>query len=485
MQDTFGVIMLALVNNQPRVLNLKEMLHYYLEHQKEVVTRRTTYELKRAEARAHILEGLRIALDHLDEVISTIRSSHTVDEAKQRLIANFALSDLQATAILEMRLQRLTGLEREKIEAEYAELLEKINYLRDILANESKIMGLVSGELAEMKKKYGDERRTRIAAEDVDFIQEDLIPEEDMVITMTNEGYVKRAPLNTYRNQKRGGRGVTAMSTKETDFLRHLFVASTHHHFLFFTNMGKVYRLKVHEIPEYSRQAKGTAVVNLLGVSPNEKVTTVIPVREFKDDQFLLMVTSRGQVKKTSLDQYNTSRRDGIIAISLGEGDELVDVKLTGGQEEMVVVSQCGLAVRFAEEQVRPMGRTARGVRGICLREDDLVVGMEVVRPGADLLMVSVNGYGKRTALTHFPAHNRGGKGVIAMKTTDRNGVIASILAVKKDEEVMIITQLGLIIRITAAEISRLGRAAAGVRLMKMSEGGAVVSMARVIVEED
>ncbi|HUW63388.1 MAG TPA: DNA gyrase subunit A [Spirochaetia bacterium] len=485
MQDTFGVIMLALVDNQPRVLNLKEVLYYYLEHQKEVVIRRTRYELNRAEARAHILEGLRIALDHLDEVINTIRSSHTVDEARQKLMDNFALSELQAVAILDMRLQRLTGLEREKIEAEYAELLEKIRYLREVLASEEKIMGIISGELAEMRKKYADARRTRITDEEAGLVDEDLIPEEDMVITITNEGYVKRAPLNTYRNQKRGGRGVTAMSTKETDFLRHLFVASTHHHFLFFTNLGKVHRLKVHEIPEFSRQAKGTALVNLLNVAQNEKVTTVIPVREFKEDQFLLMVTTRGQVKKTSLNEYDTSRRDGIIAISLVEGDELVDVKLTGGQEEMVIVSHRGLAVRFAEDQVRPMGRTARGVRGIGLREDDLVVGMEVVRPAADLLMVSVHGYGKRTAMGRFPAHSRGGKGVIAMKTTDRNGVIASILAVRAEEEVMIITQSGLVIRIKAGEISRLGRAAAGVRLMKMSEGDAVVAMARVIVEED
>ncbi len=485
MQDTFGVIMLALVNSKPRVLNLKEVLCYYLEHQKEVVTRRTRYELNRAEARAHILEGLRIALDHLDEVINTIRSSHTVDEASTRLMAGFALSERQAEAILDMRLQRLTGLEREKIETEYAELLEKIRYLREVLASEAKIMGIISRELAEMKRKYADARRTRISEEEADLADEDLIPEEDMVITITSEGYVKRAPLNTYRNQKRGGRGVTAMSTKETDFLRHLFVASTHHHFLFFTNLGKVYRLKVHEIPEFSRQAKGTALVNLLSVAQNEKVTTVIPVREFKEDQFLLMVTSRGQVKKTSLDEYDTSRRDGLIAISLSGDDELVDVKLTGGREEVVIVSRTGLAMRFAEDQVRPMGRTARGVRGIGLRGDDLVVGMEVARPAADLLMVSVNGYGKRTAFAHFPAHTRGGKGVIAMKTTERNGVIASVLAVKDEEEVMIITQSGLIIRLQAGGISRLGRSAAGVRLMKMGEGDSVVSMARVIVEED
>jgi len=485
MQDTFGVIMLALVNNQPRVLNLKDMLWYYLEHQKEVVTRRTRYELGRAEARAHILEGLRIALDHLDEVIDTIRSSHTVDEAGARLMARFALSERQAEAILDMRLQRLTGLEREKVETEYAELLEKIQYLREVLASESRIMGIVARELAEIKKKYADARRTRISDEEAELVDEDLIPEEDMVITITNEGYVKRAPLNAYRNQKRGGRGVTAMATKETDFLRHLFVASTHHHFLFFTNLGKVYRLKVHEIPEFSRQAKGSALVNLINVTRDEKVTTVIPVREFTNDQFLLMVTSRGLVKKTSLDQYDTSRRDGIIAISLAEDDELVDVRLTCGREEVVVVSRLGLAVRFAEDQVRPMGRTARGVRSIGLRGDDLVVGMEVVRPGADLLMVSINGYGKRTAFDLFPVHRRGGKGVIAIKTSERNGPLASILAVKNDEEVMIITQSGLVIRLAASGISRLGRAAAGVRLMKMSEGDAVVSMARVIVEEE
>jgi len=485
MQDTFGVIMLALVNNRPQVLNLKEILYYYLQHQKEVVIRRTRFELNRAEARAHILEGLRIALDHLDQVINTIRSSHTVEEAKIRLMENFGLSDRQAEAILDMRLQRLTGLEREKIEIEYRQLLETIRYLREVLSSDTAIMGIISTELAEIKKKYNDTRRTRIAEEESEFIAEDLIPEEDMVITITNEGYIKRAPLNTYRNQRRGGRGVTAMSTKETDFLRHLFICSTHHYFLFFTNLGKMHRLKVHEIPEFGRQAKGTALVNLLNIAPDERVTTVIPVREFRNDQYLLMITSRGLVKKTSLGEYDTPRRDGIIALSLMEGDELVDVKLTTEEEEMVVVSRQGLAVRFAGDQVRAMGRTARGVRGIRLRGEDLVVGMEVVRPGADLLMVSRYGYGKRTALDLFPEHHRGGKGVIAMKNTGRNGPVAAVLAVRPDEEVMIVTQAGLAIRIKAREISLLGRQAAGVRIMKMNEGDAVVSMARVVVDED
>lgn len=485
MQETFGVIMLALVDGRPQVLNLKQVLYYYLEHQKDVIVRRTRFELNKAETRAHIVEGLRIAIAYLDEVIKIIRSSHNTDAAKRALIERFGLSEKQAEAIVEMRLRQLTGLEREKLEQEYKELMERIAYLKAILADESKVLGIIKDELSVIKKKYADQRRTAISSDDSTFEAEDLIPEEDVVITITNQGYIKRIPLDTYRSQRRGGRGVTAMGTKAEDYVQHLFITTTHHFILFFTNEGKVYRLKVHEIPEAGRQAKGTAIVNLLYIGGDEKITAVIPVREFDPDQFLIMATTRGQVKKTSLNEYDTSRRDGIIAISLREGDQLVDVKLTTGQEEIILATRGGLAIRFPEDEVRPMGRGTHGVRGIALNSDDEVIGMETIQSEACLLVVTANGFGKRTTLTEYRSQARGGKGIINIKTTERNGPVVAVKVVKDEEEIMMISAEGIIIRLKAGDISTFGRSTMGVTLMRLDEGDSVVAVAKVYTEDN
>ncbi len=484
MQEGFGVIMLALVDGEPRVLNLKQMLFYYLEHQKDVVVRRTRFELNKAEARAHIVEGLRIALDYLDEVIKTIRSSRTTEIAKAALREKFDLSEKQAEAIVEMRLRQLTGLEMEKLENEYQELMGKISYLRSILSDEKMVLGIIRNELNEVKKKFADPRRTIISNEGVDFEAEDLIPEEDVVITITNQGYIKRIPLDTYRSQRRGGRGVTGMGTKTEDFLKHLFITTTHHYFLFFTNRGRVYRLKVHEIPEAGRQARGTAIVNLLFVGNDEKVATVIPIKEFDTGQFLFLSTGKGKVKKTSLNDYDTSRRDGIIAVSLREGDHLVDVKLTSGEEEIILATREGKAIRFKEEEVRPMGRAAHGVKGITLEGEDEVIGMEIVRPDAFLLVVTANGFGKRTRLEEYRAQYRGGKGIINIKTTERNGPVVAVQVVKEDEEVMMISAEGIIIRQEVEGISPIGRSTQGVTLMRLDSGDTLVAVANVYTDE-
>lgn len=484
MQESFGVIMLALVDGQPEVLSLKQVLFYYLEHQKDVIVRRTRFELNKAEARAHIVEGLRIALSHLDEVIKTIRASRTTEIAKKALMEKFNLSEKQADAIVEMRLRQLTGLEREKLEQEYKELVERIACLRSVLEDENKVLDIIKNELMAVRKKFADPRRTVISNEGVNFEAEDLIPEEDSVITVTNHGYIKRIPLDTYRSQRRGGRGVTAMGTKEEDFVRHLFITTTHHYFLFFTNQGKVYRLKVHEIPEAGRQAKGTAIVNLLYIGNDEKITTVIPVREFDPERYLLLATKRGIVKKTSLDEYDTSRRDGIIAITLDEGDQLIDVKLTSGQEEIILATRGGIAIRFAEKEVRSMGRVTRGVRGISLSDNDEVVGMETVRPDAYLLAVTANGFGKLTPLTEYRAQARGGKGLINIRTSERNGNVVAVQVVKGDEEIMMISAYGIIIRLKAGDISAMGRATQGVTLMRLDRGDTVVAVAMVYTEE-
>lgn len=485
MQDSFGVNMLALVGGQPQVLNLKQILFYYLEHQKDVIVRRTRFELRKAEERAHIVEGLRIAIAYLDEVIKIIRSSQTTDLAKKSLCEKFGLTERQAEAIVEMRLRQLTGLEREKLEQEYKDLVSKIAYLRSILESEKKVLDIIKKELLVIKKKFADPRRSFISEEEVALGTEDLIPEEDVVITITNQGYIKRIPLDTYRNQRRGGRGVMAMGTKTEDFVRHLFVTTTHHFFLFFTNQGKVFRLKVHEIPEAGRQAKGTAIVNLLYIGGDEKITAVIPVKEFDSDQYLFMATRHGLVKKTSLDQYDTSRRDGIIAIFLNEEDQLVDVKLTSGEEQIVLATKRGQAIRFPEEQVRPMGRNTRGVRGISLAANDEVVGMETVRPDAYLLTVTANGFGKRTLLTEYRAQTRGGKGVINIKVNKRNGLVVAVqVVIKNDEEIMMVSAEGIAIRFSAEDISKIGRATQGVTLMKLDQGDTVVAVARVLTEE-
>ena len=407
LQDSFGVIMLALVDGRPRVLNLKEVLHYYVEHQKDVITRRTKYELNKAQARAHILQGLTIALDHLDAVITTIRESRTADIARQALMDGFGLTEKQAQAILDLRLQRLTGLEREKIEEEYQEILKTIAYLQGVLADEGKIFGIIKEELTKVKEQYGDDRRTRITLSGADMDIEDLIAEEDVVITVTHGGYVKRMPLTTYRNQKRGGRGVTGMGTKETDFVEHLLITTTHHTIMFFTNRGLVYRLKGYDIPEATRQAKGTAIVNLLPLASGETITAVIPIREYREDRFLFMATKKGIVKKTVLKEYDTARKGGLIALTLDEDDELIGVRFTDGERRIILGTRDGLAIMFEEDDVRSMGRQARGVHGIRLNDMDEVVGMDTVKDDSEVLTVTEEGYGKRTAATEYRVQQR------------------------------------------------------------------------------
>jgi len=485
MQDSFGVNMLALVEGRPQTLGLKQVLFYYLEHQKDVIVRRTRFELKKAEDRAHIVEGLRTAIAYLDEVIKTIRASRTTDIAKKALVEKFGLSERQSEAIVEMRLRQLTGLELEKLEQEYRELVSKIAYLRSILESEKKVLEIIKTEILNVKKKFADPRRSVISDEELSALEaEDLIPEEDVVITITNQGYIKRIPLDTYRSQRRGGRGVMAMGTKTEDFVRHLFITTTHNFLLFFTNQGKVYRLKVYEIPEAGRQAKGMAIVNLLYVGSDEKVTAVIPVKEYDPNQFLFMSTRSGMVKKTSLDEYDSSRRDGIIAISLKEDDQLVDVKLTSGQEEIILATGRGKAIRFPEEQVRPMGRNTRGVKGINLAAKDQVIGMETVRPEAFLFTVTANGFGKRTLLSEYRVQTRGGKGIINIKVNKRNGPVVAVQVVKGDDEIMMVSAEGIAIRYQAVDVSRIGRATQGVTLMRLDLNDTVVAVAKVHTDE-
>lgn len=484
MQDSFGVIMLALVNNQPLVLSLREVLSHYLDHQKEVIIRRTSHDLAKAEARAHIVEGLRMALDHLDEVIKTIRASRTTDIARQALMEKFSFSKRQADAILDMRLQRLTGLEREKLDQEYKELIKRIEFLQAILASEQRVLSVIREELLEVRKKFSDPRRTVITDEDYDLEIEDLIEEEEVVVTITNQGYIKRAAVDVYRSQRRGGRGITAMGRKEKDFVQHLFISTTHHFFLFFTNKGKVYRLKVHEIPESGRQAKGTAIVNLLTLDHDEYVTTVIPIKDFDPGYYLFMATREGIVKKTTLDDYNTSRRDGIIALKLDPHDELINVVLTEGDEDIILCTLHGMAIRFHETEVRPMGRVSRGVKGISLRDEDKVVSMTVVRDDADLLVVTKEGYGKRTSLNEYRTQSRGGVGLINIRTGERNGYVVSALVIRPHEEIMMISTEGVMIRLRAGDMPSIGRATMGVTMMKMGPGDHVVALARLIGED-
>jgi DNA gyrase subunit A len=450
-----------------------------------VITRRSRFDLEKAEDRAHIVEGLLIALDHIDEVISTIRASRTVEAAKRSLMEKFNLTERQSEAIVEMRLRSLTGLEREKLDSEYDELRKKIAHLRSVLENEWMVYQIIREELAEIRRKFSDPRRTVITDEGVLIDDEDLIQEEDMVITVTNQGYIKRIALDTYKSQRRGGRGITGMGTKEEDFVKHLFIASTHHYFLFFTNQGKVYRLKVHEIPEGGRTAKGTAIVNLLQIERGERITAVIPIKEFYEDMFLFMATRSGVVKKTQLTQYKTSRRDGIIAINLDEGDDLVEVKLTDGDQEIMLGTKNGLAIRFSEKDVPAYGRTTRGVKGISLRKGDEVVSMDTVRSGADVLVVTANGFGKRTGADEYRTQSRGGMGIINIKTTGRNGEVVALQIVRPDEEVMMISREGIIIRIKARDVSAMGRATQGVTLMRLDRGDKLVAVARVATDEE
>lgn len=485
LQVSFGVIMLALVGGQPKIVTLREMLTAYLDHQREVVTRRTQYDLTRAEERAHILEGLRIALDHIDEVIALIRASKTVDEARAGLMTRFGLSEKQSQAILEMRLQRLTGLEREKIEAEYAELLQKIAYYRSLLADAHKILGVVKDELLEIRQKFADDRRTEITSDESELAVEDLIADEDIVITVTHLGYVKRLPVNTYRAQLRGGRGISGISTREEDFVEHLFLSSTHDYVLFFTNQGRVYNLKGHEIPEATRQARGTAIINLINVEPGERVNAVLPVKVFDAEHFIFMSTRMGIVKKTALSEYGNLRKNGLIAINIDPGDELIGVELTDSTYEVLLVTRFGQSIKFHEEEVRPIGRAARGVKGITLENEDYVIGMDVLKYGTDLLVVTEFGYGKRTPLTEYRLQSRGGKGIKTMHVTKKNGYLAGVRVVGEDDEAMFITTSGVLIRMKVKGISQYGRDTQGVRIMKPDEGDSVSTMALVAVKEE
>lgn len=484
MEDSFGVNLLALVEGRPKVLTLKEMIHYFIEHQKDVIVRRTRFELNKAEAEAHILEGLRIALDHIDEVIETIRSSSDEANARENLMSRFGLSERQAQAIVDMRLKRLTGLEREKLEAQYQELLNTIAYLKAVLASEKMVFEIIKTELGEINSKFGDPRRTRISIDVSKMDIEDLIAEEDVVITVTHNGYIKRLPLNTYKSQRRGGKGVHGMATKEEDFLEHLFITSTHHYILFFTSQGKVYRLKAHEITEASRTAKGTAMINLLNLNQDEMITAIMAIKEYSEDFFLLTATKKGIVKKTALKEYDSSRRDGLIALTLDEGDELIGVRLTKGEDDILLATKNGLSIRFAESDVRDMGRTARGVKGISLEKNDVVVGMDVIGDDGELLTMSENGFAKRTDLQEFRVQGRGGKGIIAVKLNSKTGTLIGIKVVQAEDQLMVITNDGIVLRIEVSGISKQGRSAQGVLAMRTGESN-VVAIAKVVVKED
>ena len=463
MQTTFGVIMLVIVNGEPKLLDLKSVISHYIEYQKEIVVRRTRFDLNKAEGRAHILEGLKIALDNLDAVINLIRSSRTPDIAREGLMKSFNLTEKQAQAILDMRLQRLTGLERRKIEDELKDIMDLIKELKGILADEQKVLQIIKDELSEIKETFGDDRRTRITAGSSDFDVEDLIAEEDIAVTLTHQGYIKRMPLNTYKSQRRGGRGITATNPKEEDFVEHLFIATTLNYILFFTDKGRVYSLKAYEIPEASRQARGTAIVNLIPLMPDETIRAVIPIRTFAPDKYLLMATRRGIVKKTALEEFDTKRKTGLLAIRLDPDDDLVSVKRTTGNQEIIIVTAQGLALRFSEEDVRPMGRSARGVIGIRLGDGDTVIGMDVVREDRDLLVVTENGYGKRTPLNQYRTYaSRGGRGVKAITLTDKTGLAVAIKVLEGDDELMCISAEGVVIRMDAADISQQGRGGAG-----------------------
>ena len=483
LQDTFSINMLALVDNQPKTLSLREMLDHYIRFQESVIVRRSKYDLKKAEARAHILDGLRIALDNIDEIISIIRSSY--NDAKANLMERFSFSDVQAQAILDMRLARLQGLEREKIDNEYAELMKQIEYLNQVLSDEHLVLDIVKNELIAIRDKYGDERRSEITAYADEINIEDLIDEEEVVITLTHFGYVKRLPVDTYKSQRRGGRGVTGITTREEDFVEKLFVTSTHNHILFFSSKGKMYRLKAYEIPEAGRQAKGTAIVNLLQLDSDEKITAAITLRQFEEGKYLFFGTKHGVVKKSDLLMYNTARKGGLAAIVLDEDDELINVRLSDGNDDIILSTFGGMCIRFNEADVRPMGRVSRGVRGIKLSDGDYVVGMSAASEGDDLLVVTENGFGKKTPLTEYKTQTRGGKGVTTYRISDATGNIAGITVVSESDDIMLITSEGVVIRMKTREISRIGRLTKGVRLMRLDDNVSVVSIARTDEEED
>ena len=485
LQDSFGVIMLAIVDGAPKVLNLKQVLEHYVSHQKNVIVRRTKYDLRKAEERAHVVEGLRIALKNLDAIIKLIRASKNAEEAKIGLVSNFSLTDIQAQAILDMRLQRLTALEREKLENEYKELMEKIDYYLKLLADEKLIMGIVKDELREVKQQYNNPRRTHINLEDEVLEIEDLIEQEEVVITITHRGYIKRLNADTYKSQKRGGRGISGMSTKDEDFVEHIFIADTHQYLMFFTNKGKVYRLKVHEIPEASRQARGTSIVNLLYLESGESLTTVIPVKEFVEGKHLITITAKGTVKKSGLSDYDTSRKDGIIALTLNEGDELIGVRLTDGSEELILGTRYGKSIRFSEKEVRKMGRTARGVKAIELSMEDSVVSMDVIGQESQVICVTENGFGKRTNSEEHRTQSRGGKGILALKITGKTGYLVGLRVVQEQQDLMIVTKEGIIIRTEIDGISQMGRVTQGVKLMKISAKDKVSALAKLDISEE
>ena len=480
LQDTFGVIMLALVNNEPKVMNILDMLKYYLKHQEEVVTRRTKYDLNKAEERAHILQGLLIALDNIDEVIKIIRGSKNVQEAKAELISRFDLSEVQAQAIVDMRLRALTGLEREKLEAEYAELMKKIEEYRAILADRKLLLGVIRKEILVISEKYGDERRTHIGYDEFDISMEDLIPRENVVITVTNMGYIKRMSMDTFKSQNRGGKGIKGMQTLEEDFIRELFVTTSHHYIMFFTNKGRVYRLKAYEIPEAGRTARGTAVINLLQLMPDEKITATIPIKEYEDGKYLFMATKKGLVKKTPIQDYMNVRKTGLAAISLREDDLLIEVKVTDNAQDILLVTKYGQCIRFNEKDVRSTGRVSMGVRGMNLSDNDEIIGMQMSSQGKDILIVSEKGMGKRTSMEEFTKQNRGGKGVKCYKITEKTGNVVGMKAVDEESEIMIINTEGIVIRMKCSDISQYGRITSGVKLINLPEKERVASVAKV-----
>ena len=486
LQSTYSMIMLALVNGEPKILRLCEIIDEYLKHQKIVITRRTKFDLAKAEARAHILEGLLIALDNIDEVIKVIRSSY--NDAKEKLMVRFGLSEIQSQAILDMRLARLQGLEREKIENEHNELMQKIAYYKSILADEHKLMGVIKDELTEIKQKYGDGRRTKIVADDGGIDEEYLIDEEDVAVTLTHLGYIKRVPENTYKAQRRGGKGIVGLTTRDSDFVKDLIITSTHDYLMFFTDLGKVYKIKAYEIPEASRTAKGTPVINFLNLDQGERVTAVIPVKEFADDNYLIMVTRNGTIKKTPMSQFDTNRKTGLIAITLKDDDKLISVSQSSGEESVYVVTKKGKSITFHEDDVRSMGRSAGGVRAITLDKDDEVVSMELDSTGErELLVMTKKGFGKRTSLDEYRLQTRGGKGVSTYDKTkfSKTGELVGATLVSKDDEIMLINSNGVIIRIRANEISKSGRTTQGVKIMKVESGDEIVSFAKVLDEDD
>jgi DNA gyrase subunit A len=490
LETTFGVIMLALVNNRPEILNLKQILHYFLEHRREVVVRRTAFELRKAEERAHILEGLKIALDNLDAVIALIRRSQSPDEARAGLMRQFGLTEIQANAILDMRLQRLTQLERAKLVEEYQDVLKQIEYLKSVLASEALVRTIIKDELTEIRENYKDERRTQIVKEEAEISLEDLIAEEEVIVTISHAGYIKRNAVSLYRAQRRGGKGKIGMGIKEEDFAENLFTASTHDSLLFFTDAGKVYWLKVHEIPEASRASKGKALVNLLALSGSEKVTATLPVKEFRDDRYVVMGTKKGIIKKTELSAFSNPRQGGIIALGLEGGDRLIGAQLTDGQREILLGTRQGITIRFKEEEVRPMGRTAYGVKGITLEEGNEVIGMETITPDSttSILTVTEGGYGKRTPVGEYRIQGRGGKGIISVKTTERNGLAVGFLQVRDGDEIMLIAAQGKVLRCKVDDIREIGRNTQGVRILDLDgEGDRVVGVARLaeVVERE